>query len=606
MSVRILGLGLAFLLIVGPCDAGSITKKLAPGITLTQEIDSNPQMIINVLTVDLRAPGVRIGVEIGGDQVDGPNGKGREEVSAAAQRHGAVAAVNGDFFAIPSGDPLGIGIRDGELFSEPWWGDGKAGPRAAMGVVENGHQVIFGTLGFLGDLQMADGTRARLNGIDRQVGRGEIVAFTPAYGPVTGNRPGGTEVVLSGVNLPLRASKLMTGQVASVTPHAATPQAIGPDEVVLSGGPGAGADFLAQHAKVGERVEFVPAIAAPDSVEHAVQIAEMPRTGSDLPSRAGENVDRSAWLWATAQDALGGGPRLLTNGSVTVDGVAEGFDNWLVNSPQPRTAVGASADGQTLYIVTVDGRQALSKGVTVPELAAILKRYGAWDAINLDGGGSTAMDAGDLIVSNPAGTGAERAVAETLEVFSSRVVATPTPAPANIRLAVPANTPITVGSLVPLSILDGNQTISGASPAILWQGPASGIGFVDQAGQFVAIKPGTAAVTAIYKGALITGQITVVGTAPAPATDILSAQFAPGGTGLTRALTIRILDQNGKPLANAPLTITVTGGHGAFAGLQTNADGYAATNITWDSTRGGSLTVASGTLALVTVAQPAP
>ncbi|MDR0761402.1 MAG: phosphodiester glycosidase family protein [Treponema sp.] len=57
----------------------------------------------------------------------------------------------------------------------------------------------------------------------------------------------------------------------------------------------------------------------------------------------------------------------------------------------PRSAAGLSADGNTLYLLAVDGRRSASAGVTEAELALILKRLGAWDGLNFDGGGSTAL-----------------------------------------------------------------------------------------------------------------------------------------------------------------------------------------------------------------------
>ncbi len=589
----------------GAAHGGVVTKRLAPGVTLTQEIDRNPPLIIDVLRVNLDAPGVRLGVAIGTDQVNGPDGGGgREEVGAAARRHGALAAVNGDYFAGPGGDPLGLGIADGALFSEPWWGDGRGGPRAAMGIVDDCQRVIFATLGYLGEVQAADGARARLSGVDRRAGLGEIVAFTPQFGPVTGDRPGGTQVVLGDVSLPLRANKLMVGTVLTVTTDAPAPQAIGPDCVVLSGGTGAGADFLAQHVKPGDRLEFLLAVAPPDAVTQAVQIAEMPRTALDQPSRAGAALSRPAWLWGTARQAVGGGPRLLTGGQVTVDGVAEGFADWMVSSRQPRTAVGATRDGHTLLLVTVDGRQTLSQGVSLADLALILKRYGAWDAINLDGGGSTAMAAGGLTVSAPPGDGTERRVAETLEVFSDRVVVGWKTAPARMRLAVPSAGPVPVGSVVPVQLLDGARVIPGSSPSLLWQGAAGGVGFVTQGGYFLAVQPGAAVLTALYKGRLVTGRITVAGPAPAPASDTLSAQFAPNGASDFSQLSVRILDTSGKPLANAPVHVTVTGGAADTPDVKTGPDGYAVVNITWNTDTGGSAVVTSGGLSPVTVPRP--
>lgn len=57
----------------------------------------------------------------------------------------------------------------------------------------------------------------------------------------------------------------------------------------------------------------------------------------------------------------------------------------------PRTAVGLSRDGATLLLVAVDGRQDHSRGVTLAELGELMKGLGAHQAINLDGGGSSAL-----------------------------------------------------------------------------------------------------------------------------------------------------------------------------------------------------------------------
>jgi hypothetical protein len=58
----------------------------------------------------------------------------------------------------------------------------------------------------------------------------------------------------------------------------------------------------------------------------------------------------------------------------------------------PRTGAGVSADGRTLWLLVVDGRQAgTSEGCTTLEMAAWLKVMGADSGINLDGGGTTTM-----------------------------------------------------------------------------------------------------------------------------------------------------------------------------------------------------------------------
>jgi hypothetical protein len=75
-------------------------------------------------------------------------------------------------------------------------------------------------------------------------------------------------------------------------------------------------------------------------------------------------------------------------GIVLDDGEVVGANDAL----HPRTAAGVSRDGRYLYLLVVDGRQPLySEGATTAEVGAWLKRLGAWDGINLDGGGTTTM-----------------------------------------------------------------------------------------------------------------------------------------------------------------------------------------------------------------------
>ena len=76
----------------------------------------------------------------------------------------------------------------------------------------------------------------------------------------------------------------------------------------------------------------------------------------------------------------------------------------------PRTFLGVSADGETVWLVVVDGRQAHSIGFTEVEGAALMRSLGAWDAVNLDGGGSSMMVYDGAVVNKPANPGGPRAV----------------------------------------------------------------------------------------------------------------------------------------------------------------------------------------------------
>ena len=87
--------------------------------------------------------------------------------------------------------------------------------------------------------------------------------------------------------------------------------------------------------------------------------------------------------------------------------------------PHPRTAAAVSADGKTLYLVVADGRRTNVPGMTLPELADFLVReLGACRAMNLDGGGSSAMWVGNAIVNRPS-DGTERKVGNHLAVVGA-------------------------------------------------------------------------------------------------------------------------------------------------------------------------------------------
>jgi hypothetical protein len=82
--------------------------------------------------------------------------------------------------------------------------------------------------------------------------------------------------------------------------------------------------------------------------------------------------------------ALSGDRMLIQGGEVIPDLEDTEFD--------PRTAIGTNRNGRYIYLVVVDGRQPFySEGATFAELADLLKDLGAFNAMSLDGGGSSTM-----------------------------------------------------------------------------------------------------------------------------------------------------------------------------------------------------------------------
>lgn len=98
--------------------------------------------------------------------------------------------------------------------------------------------------------------------------------------------------------------------------------------------------------------------------------------------------DLDAETLANLRNALGGFFVVLRDGAIPDRILA--MDTRRA-ARHPRSATGLSADGKTLYLLAIDGRRLGSVGATEEEIGVILKRLGADDGLNFDGGGSTAL-----------------------------------------------------------------------------------------------------------------------------------------------------------------------------------------------------------------------
>lgn len=120
-------------------------------------------------------------------------------------------------------------------------------------------------------------------------------------------------------------------------------------------------------------------------------------------------------------NAVSGSERILTNGRITAGAVTFGEPTTL----NPRSVAGITAD-RKLLLLAVDGRSTgVSEGMFSSEVADLLLQYGAVDAVNLDGGGSTTLVFADPTarVLNRPSDGSERAVGASLAVFADRAAA---------------------------------------------------------------------------------------------------------------------------------------------------------------------------------------
>ncbi|MBS1974352.1 MAG: phosphodiester glycosidase family protein [Bacteroidetes bacterium] len=96
------------------------------------------------------------------------------------------------------------------------------------------------------------------------------------------------------------------------------------------------------------------------------------------------------WKWWKMRTAIGGGPTLIHDGNIWITDKEEQIPAG-ANETRPATAMGYTNDDH-LIILVVQGRSpGKAEGVTLPEEAKILKNIGCYEALNLDGGGSSCM-----------------------------------------------------------------------------------------------------------------------------------------------------------------------------------------------------------------------
>ncbi len=203
--------------------------------------------------------------------------------------------------------------------------------------------------------------------------------------------------------------------------------------------------------------------------------------------------------------SIGGGAVIIKDGSRV--------QNFSLKIPgrHPRTALGITRDKKQLILVTIDGRTSSYVGATQEELADILLSLGAYDAINMDGGGSTEMivrDLGDkeLNIANNLSTGSERRIVNGLGVTNTSQA---TSLENIIIETVDTNIFTNTSRALTVKGYDSNYNPFNIDPdKINWH--VSGIEGYFKNNNFYPSTPGKGTITASYSGANSTIDVNVL------------------------------------------------------------------------------------------------
>ncbi|MBD1382331.1 phosphodiester glycosidase family protein [Metabacillus arenae] len=292
-----------------------------------------------------------------------------EPLSFAAKRNGAIAGVNGDFFDINGTKaPIGAEIEKGKLIKGANPGREQSAGVSTEGIGQLASIMLAGTVSF----QSSQHSLAALN--QSSIPANGIGLFTPLWGKASRsaavfNSKSVYEIIVKNGKVIEAKEEIGTGSIEENT-------------LVLVGRE-EGAAKLKQ-LNVGDEV----------SIQYE------PKASNGKPF----------------QFAIGGNPVLVKDGEVQT------LDDQVT---APRTAVGYSKDGKEMYLVTVDGRQTSSRGMTLQEMGHLMKEFGSYHSLNLDGGGSTTMLARtpgeeDPKVVNVPSDGHERPVPNGIGIYTEK------------------------------------------------------------------------------------------------------------------------------------------------------------------------------------------
>ena len=321
-------------------------KKISEGIDYIhiKKFAGHGWIHVYILKIDLQRGDIDVRPALAKDTIGA-----LEPTHSIAKRSNAVAAINGSFFDGRRKPPLPVGIIsiDGKMVNKSIL------PRCAFGITQ-GKDVIIGIPRIESKIVLPKKNKSfDIWGINRPRKNDEIILYTNEYGDRTKTNQFGIEIMVR------------KGKVSSIL-RAKGNSSIPKDGYVIS-----------LHGK-------------------SRRYADWMKKGDYLLVEF--NLGKG---WQMVDHMVSGGPLLIKDGKMVVKKmVIEEFFRGKLLKRSARTAIGETKDKKLMFVV-VDKRRGISNGVFYSELSNIMLKEGAWNAMGLDGGGSSTMYVDGRIVNYP-------------------------------------------------------------------------------------------------------------------------------------------------------------------------------------------------------------
>ncbi|MCK9225834.1 MAG: phosphodiester glycosidase family protein [Candidatus Muirbacterium halophilum] len=268
----------------------------------------------------------------------------RNSLTYIAEKYNALIAINAAFYNVKTGRPLGTVIINHKIVCLPVY------RRSVLCFTDNNDYFI--TVPDIKTEFMLKNKKFTIDSINQPYYMGKISLFTPEFGS-------STKTEKNGIELSISSDKIV--EISSKNAY------IPPDGYVISVHDPDNMDFFSK-AGIFDKVsiEFFP----------------------------GEEMKNVRY-------AIGGGPTLIKDGKLHITAIEEKFKPDVVFYNAPRTAAGINKEGD-LCLITLDGRQkGYSSGMKLKDFADFLYSEGYYQAMNLDGGGSSTLVIDGKLINRP-------------------------------------------------------------------------------------------------------------------------------------------------------------------------------------------------------------
>ena len=365
-----------------------VSRVVVPGVTHRHLVFNRGPWSVNVLEVSLKQPDLAIVAARADDRFTG-----REKVSSIVARSATdttlvVGAVNADFFNLATGENENNQVLAGEVWKALRVTEAPADSHHTVHsqfAITMKQQPVIDRFAVHAVALLARGGAVPLDAINAWPDSNALVLYTSRIGLMSpADSAGRHQTVVPLASIGRHGDTLLYRIVGRPRTYGASLSA--------GGAIAAGGKALSRLAALGD-------------------------SGATIRIVIGFTPDRGP-----LREAVGGWPQLVVHGRSVADGVdaREGTFPRFSVTRHPRTGVGFSKDSSALYLITVDGRQESSSGMSLVEFGDLMLSLGVYEGLNLDGGGSTTMVVEGAIVNRPSDPDGERPVGNALLVIQRK------------------------------------------------------------------------------------------------------------------------------------------------------------------------------------------